>query len=127
MSIREYHAHLYYQAENLEEARELAAQVKEKFSLEHGKLHEKLVGPHRMWNCCFAVPGHLLGEMIPWLMVRRGSVDILFHGITGDNLKDHTQHVMWLGKSYELNLDMFRPQSDSLACKPEFYQVSSSS
>jgi DOPA 4,5-dioxygenase len=30
------------------------------------------------------------------------------HGLTGDELADHTTHASWLGKEWPLNLEMFR-------------------
>ena len=104
MKISEYHAHLYYKLENLEEAKKLSQTIGEKFNLAIGKVHEKPVGPHKSWSCQVSVPPDRFAELIPWLALNRGSVDFFIHPVTGNDLLDHTDHVMWLGKSYSLNL-----------------------
>ncbi len=105
MKITGYHAHLYYQKENLEEARSLRNKIGEVFKLPLGRLHEKPVGPHPQWSCQVSVPPERFGELIPWLAFNRGSIDFFIHPVTGQDLLDHTQYVMWLGKSYCLNLE----------------------
>ncbi len=49
----------------------------------------------------------MFGEVIPWLMANRSGLTVLAHANTGDNLKDHTEHVIWLGSSETLNLAAF--------------------
>ena len=33
---------------------------------------------------------------------------VFVHGLTGDDLEDHTTHASWLGKPAKLNLEVFR-------------------
>ena len=40
-------------------------------------------------------------------------LNILIHGLTGDDLADHTTHASWLGDCVELNLKMFQKSSPS--------------
>lgn len=105
--IQYYHAHIYYNAETLEEARALREYVGQTFGLELGRLHERLVGPHMAWSCQITVPKERFGEIIPWLALNRGNLDFFIHPDTGNDLNDHSKHVMWLGKSYPLNLTIF--------------------
>jgi DOPA 4,5-dioxygenase len=37
--------------------------------------------------------------VIPWLIVNRRGLTVFAHAMTGDTLKDHTDHVLWLGAS----------------------------
>lgn len=106
--IRYYHAHIYYAAETLEEARQLRQKAGDMFGIDLGHLHERLVGPHMAWSCQLTVPKDRFGEIIPWLALNRGNLDFFVHPDTGNDLLDHTQHVMWLGKSYPLNLDALK-------------------
>jgi len=46
--------------------------------------------------------------LIEWLEANRDGLNILVHGLTGDDLADHTEHAAWLGASTPLKLDMFR-------------------
>lgn len=104
-SIQFYHAHIYYAPETLEEAKAFREVVGATFGIDLGRLHEKLVGPHMAWSCQLTVPKERFGEIIPWLALNRGNLDFFVHPVTGNDLLDHTRNIMWLGKSYPLNLD----------------------
>ncbi|MEL0630893.1 DOPA 4,5-dioxygenase family protein [Psychromonas aquatilis] len=38
----------------------------------------------------------------------RNGLTVLVHALTGDNLKDHTEHAYWLGHPVALNLSIFQ-------------------
>ena len=46
-------------------------------------------------------------RLIAWLDENRGGLDILVHGLTGNDLEDHTTHAAWLGDAARLNLEVF--------------------
>ncbi|MEF1254968.1 MULTISPECIES: DOPA 4,5-dioxygenase family protein [unclassified Vibrio] len=46
-------------------------------------------------------------NLIPWLDQQRNGHSILIHGVTGDDLKDHTDYADWLGDAIDLNLTIF--------------------
>ena len=75
-----YHAHLYYNEDNLGEATALAEEVAKTFEVKVGRLHQKPVGPHPTWSCQLSCDTDVFKELIPWLMVNRGSVDVFVHG-----------------------------------------------
>ena len=108
MVIRDYHAHLYYNADTIDEARAIAEALGQLYSVKIGRFHEKPVGPHPVWSCQITVSSDQFGEVIPWLLLNRGDVDVFIHPNTGDDLLDHTQHIMWIGESYPLNLSLFQ-------------------
>lgn len=108
IKIDNYHAHLYYPVEKLNEAKKVLEKVGNKFDYPIGRAWDKPVGPHPIGSCQITVPVGELDNFIPWMMDNRGEFDVFFHANTGDDLIDHTQFVMWLGKSYNLNLDMFK-------------------
>lgn len=103
-----YHAHLYFGAETQPEARTLAAQAAERFRVQVGRFHEKPVGPHPQWSCQLTFGRDEFDRLIPWLDAHRGDLDILVHGLSGDDLADHTRHAFWLGKAWPLDLSIFR-------------------
>ena len=107
MKIKSYHAHLYYNQDNFKEAKELRQKISDLFHLEVGRLHENPVGPHPVWSCQVSVPVDRFAELIPWLSINRGTIDFFIHPITGNDLLDHSQYVMWLGKSYNLDVSRF--------------------
>ena len=107
-SIRDFHAHIYYDPHEVEVARELAAAVQAKFNVPVGHFHLRPVGPHPRGSCQLTVPRDHFGDVAQWLALNRGALTIFAHANTGDDLADHTQHVVWFGPSEELNLSLFR-------------------
>ncbi len=106
-SIQNYHAHLYFTEEQIPTVHEVLEKVKNDYGYEIGRVWGSPVGPHPIGSCQILVPPEGFGEFINWLMFNRRELDVFVHATTGDGLKDHTEHVMWLGKSYELKLDIF--------------------
>ncbi len=106
-SIRNFHAHIYFDADQLDRARALAAAALERFGVLVGHFHVAPVGPHPRGSCQLTVaPGHF-GDFAQWLTLNRDGLTIFAHATTGDDLADHTQHVIWFGPSEPLNLSMF--------------------
>ncbi len=102
-----YHAHLYYDADSVAFAAQLREQIAEKFDLPVGRLHEKNVGPHPMWSCQITFASDDFDSFIPWLDENRNGLTVLVHGVTENALKDHTEHVYWLGEGVELDISIF--------------------
>ena len=75
--ITSYHAHIYFDASSRHKAQQLCEAASQAFRLSVGPLHDKPVGPH----------------------LRRRGLTVFAHAMTGDTLKDHTDHVLWLGAS----------------------------
>ncbi|MDF1790870.1 MAG: DOPA 4,5-dioxygenase family protein [Thalassobaculaceae bacterium] len=107
-AIDSWHAHVYFGAETAAAARDLYGRVEEAFPLaEMGRFHEKPVGPHPMWSYQIAFAPDQLAEILPWLALNRGGLDVFIHPNTGDGLADHRDHTVFLGKSYPLILSIF--------------------
>lgn len=103
-SITAYHAHVYFDAATREQARRLCEAAGQKFPLTVGRMHDKPVGPHPRGSCQFAFAADRLAEVLPWLIENRNGLTVFAHAETGDALKDHTDHVIWLGPSETLDL-----------------------
>lgn len=103
-AITGYHAHVYFDPTERERAHQLCAEAGRTFGLSVGRVHEKPVGPHPRGSCQLAFGTELFAQVIPWLLVNRGGLTVFGHALTGDALKDHTDHVLWLGPSETLNL-----------------------
>ncbi len=108
MKVLDYHAHLYYEFSDIEEAKEVLEKVKSQFDFSVGRVWDRPVGPHPIGSCQITVPVDALNEFIPWMMKERGRFDVFFHANTGDDLLDHTQCVVWMGKEHTLKIDMFK-------------------
>ncbi|NIM29204.1 MAG: 4,5-dioxygenase [Gammaproteobacteria bacterium] len=104
-TISGYHAHVYFDANTVEQARTLRDRIGEEFDYTVGRFHEKNVGPHPRWSFQIAFEADQFGTIVPWLAMNRKGLTVLVHGVTGDDIYDHTELVLWLGESLKLNLD----------------------
>ena len=102
-----YHAHVYFDKSTIEVAQFLRKRIEEDFSLEIGKFHEKPVGPHPSWSYQIKFTEADFGQLIPWLMHNRQNLTVFIHSCSGEDLRDHTASVCWLGQSQPLNLEIF--------------------
>jgi aromatic ring-cleaving dioxygenase len=105
--IRDFHAHIYYDPEQVDLARELAAAAQARFPVAVGHFHIRPVGPHPRGSCQITVPAALFGDVAQWLVLNRGPLTIFAHANTGEDLADHTRHVIWFGESEKLDLSIF--------------------
>ncbi len=103
-AIREYHAHVYFDASTIEQARQLCEKSTEMFQIDMGRVHERPVGPHPMWSCQLKFDPPVFGDITPWLALNRNGLVIFIHPDTGDVIKDHTNHAIWMGQMMELDL-----------------------
>ena len=70
-AITNYHAHVYFDAESRERAYALRERITERFDIQMGRFHEKLVGPHPRWSYQVAFGPEVFQELVPWLMLNR--------------------------------------------------------
>ena len=106
--ISSYHAHVYYNAESKTAATRLRQEIEARFPVRMGRWHDRPVGPHPQWSYQVAFEPELFAEIIPWLSLNRGKLDVFVHPNTGNDIADHTDHVMWLGASATLDIDALR-------------------
>ena len=105
-TIKGYHAHVYFDGSSVEQARALRERVSEEFDYAVGRFHEKNVGPHPRWSFQIAFKADAFGTLVPWLALNRKGLTVFVHGLTGDDILDHTELVMWLGDSVALDLSV---------------------
>ncbi|AZC15469.1 MULTISPECIES: DOPA 4,5-dioxygenase family protein [Pseudomonas] len=105
--IKGYHAHVYFDASTIEQARALCEQAAQLFDLRMGRVHERQVGPHPDWSCQLAFGPELFGQVVPWLALNRQGLVVFLHPETGDELQDHTDHAIWMGALRPLDLSVF--------------------
>lgn len=103
-----YHAHVYFDAATVQQARALCEEAGRLFQVAVGRVHEKNVGPHPRWSCQIAFSARQFDQVVPWLDAHRDGLDVLVHGLSGDVIKDHTDYAYWLGNAWPLNLDALR-------------------
>ncbi len=105
-TIADWHAHVYFDATSRDAAwrlRELVATaLQDRIGM--GRFHEKPVGPHPMWSYQMTIRSEHFTEVIGWLALNHGALDLLVHPNTGDDLVDHRDRALWIGRSHELDL-----------------------
>lgn len=106
-AITDFHAHIYFDPDELDRARALAGQVRNRFGVPMGHLHVRPVGPHPRGSCQMTVPVDRFGEIARWLVLNRGGLTIFAHASTGDDRADHSEHVIWFGPSETIDLSIF--------------------
>jgi DOPA 4,5-dioxygenase len=105
--IQDFHVHLYFNADEIDQARAVGDAVRERFGVPVGHYHAGPVGPHPRGSVQLTVPTDQFGEVAQWLALNRNGLTIFAHASTGDDVADHTRHVIWFGESEKLNLALF--------------------
>ena len=105
--IHNFHAHIYFDADEVDRARALGEAARQRFKVPVGHFHLGPVGPHPRGSCQMTVDPGQFGDFAQWLTLNRDGLTIFAHATTGDDRADHTEHVIWFGPSETLNLSMF--------------------
>ncbi len=103
-SIRGYHAHVYFDANTVAQARALCEAAAQRFGVAMGRVHERPVGPHPDWSCQLAFKPSLFADVVPWLAMHRAGLVVFVHPISDNEVKDHTDRAMWMGAVRPLDL-----------------------
>lgn len=104
--IESWHAHVYFDASSRDAAWALREVIQVELAgvMEMGRFHERPVGPHPMWSYQLAFgPAHF-AQVLAWLTLNHDGLDVFIHPNTGDELRDHRDGALWLGRSHVLNL-----------------------
>ncbi len=114
--MKHFHVHIYFEPDTLERARLLAERASLMDLFEFVKLHEQPIGPHPtgMIEAHFNQPSY--HSVSDWVKANRGAFSALIHSDTGDDIKDHTDGIAWLGKELPLDFDFFK----LIEAHPEF-------
>lgn len=104
-SIRAWHAHVLFPASSkaaLDEAtalwRRLSA-LRDSGTIDNevGRIWGSAVGPHNAAQFQVWVPKESFADLIAFLAVNRGSLTVMVHPLTREELVDHTDRLVWLG------------------------------
>ena len=107
--ISHWHAHVYFDASTRDAAWSLREAIEAELAgrVQMGRFHEKTVGPHPMWSYQLGVAAADFSHVVGWLSLNHGALDVFIHPNTGDDLRDHRDCALWLGRSHALNLAVF--------------------
>ena len=105
-AIASWHAHVYFDAASRDAAWALRTTIERELAnrVVVGRFHERPVGPHPMWSYQLAFDAEAASAVIGWLALNHGALDVFMHPNTGDELRDHRDSALWLGRSHTLNL-----------------------
>lgn len=106
ITIASWHAHVYFDAMSRDAAWAFRQAIEQRFGdiAQVGRFHERPVGPHPAWSYQIAFETTRFAEIVPWLVLNHGALDIFLHPNTGNALRDHRDSAVWIGKSYSLKL-----------------------
>ena len=104
-AITGYHAHVYYDAASKEKAARLRAKLEAAFDVRLGRWHDRPIGPHPCGSYQVAFAPEVFGALVPWLALNRDGLTIFIHPETGDDIPDHRDFAIWLGRQQELDLE----------------------
>jgi DOPA 4,5-dioxygenase len=118
--ITHYHIHIYYDEDKFGRDKLLAEVAAARLTglfpeATQGPFSVGRVGPHTKNNIEVSVDAKSFGEVLQFLQMNNDGLSILIHPRTGDELKDHGNAAMWIGKPVPFNesfLDLFRPAND---------------
>ena len=100
---QDYHAHVYFDAEALEQAASLFQLAGKQFGLTVGKVHRDPIGPHTKGSCQIAFTREQFDKFVPWIDGRRDGLTVFIHAVTGNDQQDHTDYAYWLGDPVALD------------------------
>jgi len=103
-----FHAHIYYQPEQREDADMLRRRFEGEPEVLHvGELRDHKVGPHPIPQ--FEI--HFLAGSLPTLrpILEEAGFRTLIHPLTMDDLADHTTLGVWIGEPVELDVSVLDP------------------
>ena len=105
-SIASWHAHVYFDADTRDAAMAFRDVIAAQFGgrVDLGRFHERPVGPHPRWSYQLAFAPAELAQVVGWLALNHGALDVFLHPNTGDQLRDHRDSAVWIGRSWDLDL-----------------------
>lgn len=108
-AIESWHAHIYFDSTSRDAAWAFREQIEAHWGgkLLIGRFHERPVGPHPMWSFQLEFTQAQCADVVGWLTLNHGALDIFMHPNTGNALRDHRDAAVWIGHSYELVLKAF--------------------
>lgn len=105
-----YHIHFYFEVNEIEVGHAVRKQFVEDLKEVQGTgtVRSHPVGPHPLPMFESWFKNEYLDTVIRWAMLNRHGLSVMIHPLSGDDLADHRDHSVWLGKPLALNLEIFR-------------------
>jgi len=105
--ILSWHAHVYFDpAGSRDRAERVRAGIAARFTVQLGRWHEGLVGPHTAPMYQVAFEPAVFAGLVPWLALNREGLSVLVHPNTLAPRADHLEHALWLGTPLPVRSDL---------------------
>lgn len=102
-----YHIHVYFALNNMAAAERLHHTIIQTQAEKIERIYPlvpRLVGPHKMPMFEIHI-ADLNNGFVEWLDSARGEMSALIHPVTGNDRRDHSEGVRWLGRELGVLLD----------------------
>ena len=102
----QYHAHVYYDAEQVAFATELHRRARQDLGelATIWPMRMTPVGPHYAPMFEIEFPHDSREPVLDWVQAHHGPLPVMLHPETGNVLDDHRDHAVWLGRNLGVNL-----------------------
>lgn len=109
MKSNHYHAHVYYNDDEVEKARKIhvKAEALSGSLFKTWRFFSKRVGPHHLPMFEIHFFEDTKTAAIEWIEKNREGLSVLIHHDTGDDYKDHDKDVVWLGEKLPIHFEFF--------------------
>ena len=105
--MKNYHAHVYFPLSEWDKAEEFYSLALSKSEFSFCKIYDRAVGPHPLPMIELHFKENFLESSRTWLEVHRNLFSILIHIDTGDDVKDHSENIEWLGAPLKIDFSFF--------------------
>ncbi len=118
-----YHVHIYFDVQQKQKIELLIKKLLLELALLKIKFvcqHDKPVGPHIKPMVELNFQENAFPVLQQWLSQNVDDFSCLIHRDTGDDLKDHGEGFLWLGKPLPLNFEFFNKIKQNPELKVHF-------
>merc|ERR1711964_395239 len=70
------------------------------------------LGPHLASQIRLWVPLEYVGEALSFILLQNDGLSVLIHALTTEEMKDHSDRAIWMGKPLDLKLDALSEEVD---------------
>lgn len=100
------HAHVYFTPETREIADRFRSKIIAAFSdrTQISRLIDRPIGPHPVPMFEIDFHSEIACELAPFMEDGREGLSILLHPVSDEEVKDHTERAVWLGKRLTLDV-----------------------
>lgn len=105
--MKRLHAHIYFIESDGAKAHTLANKARVTNLFETVDFYDKPVGPHASGMIELHFDDRAVDQVMKWLEIHHGNFSVLIHEDTGDDFRDHTEGIHWLGKPLSIDFGFF--------------------